>query len=84
MAIIKFEVLGSYTDRVYFSRIYAIDDADFSDDDELMDYMDELASTDAMEFEVSEWDEEGSEDIGGGFSIDEINKLWSRKNKLKR
>ena len=58
-----------------FSRIYAIDDADFSDDDELMDYMDELASTDAMEFEVSEWNEEGSEDIGGGFSIDEINKL---------
>ena len=75
MAIIKFEVLGSYTDRVYFSRIYEIDDVDFSNHDELTDYMSELASTDASEFEVSEWSEEGSEDIVGGFSIDEINQL---------
>ena len=75
MAIFKFEVLGSYTDRVFFSRIYEVDDSDFSDHEELKDYVDELARNDAMEFEISYWNEEGSEDIGGGFSIDEINLL---------
>lgn len=75
MTIIKFKVSASCTDRLYFSRIYEIDDSEFGDAEELMDYVSEISSQDAMMFDSSEWDEEGSEDVGGGFSIDAIERL---------
>jgi hypothetical protein len=75
MAKIKFEVLGSYTDRVYFSRIYELESTQFSSHEELMDQLDEITSEDEADFDPSAWNEEGSEDIGGGFTIDEIKQL---------
>lgn len=75
MAIIKYKVMASYTDRVYFSKIYEIDDAEFDDEDEIMDYIGDLAYEDTSNFDPSVWGEEGSEDTGGGVSIDEIVKI---------
>lgn len=75
MAIIKFKVSASCTDMLYFSRIYEIDDSEFEDAEELIDYVSELSTEDAMMFDPSQWDEEGSEDVGGGLSIDTIEQL---------
>lgn len=75
MANIKYKVIASYTERVYFSKIYELDDAEFDDDGEIMDYVGDLAYEDTLNFDPSEWDEEGSEDTGGGVSVDEIVKL---------
>jgi hypothetical protein len=71
----KFKVSGSCIGEVFFSRIYEIDEAQFSDD-EVIDYVTELSSEDAQFFDSSEWDSEGSEDAGdGGFTIHEIKEL---------
>jgi hypothetical protein len=75
MAMIKYKVMASCTDRLYFSKTYEIDDAEFEDEEELMDHLSDLASEDAMMFDPSEWEEEGSEDVGGGLSIDEIEQI---------
>ena len=72
----KFKVSGFFIDRIHFSLVYEIDEAQFSDHDEVIDYVTELSSDDARHFDVSEWDSDGSEDAGdSGFTIDEINQL---------
>ena len=72
----KFKVSGSCIDEVFFSRIYEIDVAQFSDDDEVMDYVAKLSSEDAQFFDSSDWDSEGSEDArDSGFTIHEIKEL---------
>ena len=72
----KFKISGSYIEEVYFSRIYEIDEAQFSDHDEIIDYVTEFSSEDAQFFDSSEWHSEGSEDAGdGGFIIYEIKEL---------
>jgi hypothetical protein len=75
MAIIKFKVIASCTDRLYFSRIYQINDIEFDGHEEIMDHISELCSEDTLVFDHRNWKEEGSEDVGGGFRISEITRI---------
>jgi hypothetical protein len=74
MSNIKYKVTGSFLDRTYYSRVFEIDTGEYEADEDIEDYLKQLAIDE--EYDIpTEWKHEGSEDRGGGFEIESIQKI---------
>jgi hypothetical protein len=74
MSNIKYKVTGSFLDRTYYSNIFEIDSSKFESNEEIEDYLNDLIRECESDI-YCEWDEEGSEDSGGGFQIESIERI---------
>ena len=74
MAIVKYKVIGSSTDRFYHSKIIDVDDSVHITEEEQIDYVSENVGSNPSIFDNGDWLDEGSEPESY-FSIDEIIKL---------
>jgi hypothetical protein len=73
MSIIKYKIFTSLTDRNYFSKIVEVDGAVYKTKEDQLDYVNELVTDEINSFDLTDWNEEGSECVD--FSLDEVVKL---------
>lgn len=74
MTIVKYKVIGSITDRFYYSRIIDVDDQLYPTEDDRRDFINDEIIDEVNFFDPSNWKDEGSECVAY-FSLDEINKI---------
>lgn len=74
MAIVKYKVIGSLTDRSYYSQIVDVDDSIYVTHDDQVIFIYDYLDDDCFQFDSSNWKDEGSECIDY-FSLDEVIKL---------
>ena len=73
MPTIKYKIFTSVTDRNYFSKIVEVDEAVYKTKEDQLDYVNELVTDEINSFDLTDWNEEGSEYVD--FSLDEVVKL---------
>ncbi len=74
MSIVKYKVTGSFLDRTYYSKVFEIDTGEYEADEDIEDYLKQLVIDEENDI-PTEWKREGSEDRGGGFEIESIQKI---------
>jgi hypothetical protein len=74
MSIVKYKVTGSFLDRTYYSRVFEIDTDEYEADEDIEYHLKQLAIDEGYDI-PTEWKHEGSEDRGGGFEIESIQKI---------
>jgi len=74
MAIVKYKVIGSFTDRWYYSQIVNVDDSIYVTRDDQIEFIEDFLCDDCLQFDPNNWKDEGSECVDY-FVIDEFIKL---------
>lgn len=67
----KYKVTGSFLDRTYYSKVFEIYIKDLENESDIKDYLKYITQMDESEI-FHNWNNEGSEDAGGGFNISSI------------
>ena len=74
MAIVKYKVIGSFTDRFFYSQIVDVDNNIYANSDDQIEFIEDLLCDDVLQFDPNNWKDEGSKCIDW-FSLDEVIKL---------
>ena len=74
MAIVKYKVIGSYTDRFYFTRIVKVNSKYYPSEDDQINYVEDFLRDDFYKNDFDDWDENGGE-IVDVFTIETIEKI---------
>ena len=74
MAIVKYKVIASYTDRFYFTRIVEVNSEHYPSTNNQISYVDDFIQEDFGQNNFDEWDEDGGEIIDF-FTIESIEKI---------
>ena len=75
MAIVKYKVIGSATDRSHYSQIVDVDDTIYITEEEQIDYAEDYFFDDFCTGDIDAWQDEGSEAIDY-FSLDKVIKIY--------
>ena len=70
MAIVKYKVIGSVTDRFYYSQIVEVDNSIYATSDDQIEFIEDLLCDECLQFDPDNWKDEGSECVDY-FVIDE-------------
>jgi hypothetical protein len=71
MATVKYKVIGSFTDRFYYSQIVDVDNSIHATNDAQIQFIEDLLYDDCLQFDPNNWKDEGSECVEY-FAIDEF------------